>query len=159
MPTSSSGAAVSVGVYAPVEVSVVAGAGRGEAEGAGLDALAGEFGHQRDVVGGGVLVVRAALAHHVQPQRAVRHLGADVDVVRPLVDGVEELGERLPVPRQALVERGAGDVLDAFHQLDELAVVAVGTGAKPTPQLPITTVVTPCHDEGCSRLSHVAWPS
>ncbi len=32
-------------------------------------------------------------------------------------------------------------------------------GAKPTPQLPITTVVTPCHDEGCMRLSQVAWPS
>jgi hypothetical protein len=23
-------------------------------------------------------------------------------------------------------------------------------GAKPTPQLPITTVVTPCHDDGAS---------
>ena len=33
------------------------------------------------------------------------------------------------------------------------------TGAKPTPQLPMTTVVTPCHDEGASWLSQVAWPS
>ena len=33
------------------------------------------------------------------------------------------------------------------------------TGAKPTPQLPITTVVTPCHDEGVSQGSQVAWPS
>ena len=33
------------------------------------------------------------------------------------------------------------------------------TGANPTPQLLITTVVTPCHDDGWSRLSHVAWPS
>ncbi len=32
-------------------------------------------------------------------------------------------------------------------------------GAKPTPQLPITTVVTPCQDEGCIRSSQVAWPS
>ena len=29
-------------------------------------------------------------------------------------------------------------------------------GAKPTPQLPITTVVTPCQEEGWSRLSQVA---
>src|SRR5262249_4726287 len=32
-------------------------------------------------------------------------------------------------------------------------------GAKPTPQLPITTVVTPCQDEGMSRLSHTACAS
>ena len=33
------------------------------------------------------------------------------------------------------------------------------TGAKPTPQLPMTTVVTPCQADGSSRLSQVAWPS
>jgi hypothetical protein len=32
-------------------------------------------------------------------------------------------------------------------------------GAKPTPQLPMTTVVTPCPDDGPSVCSHVAWPS
>ena len=30
------------------------------------------------------------------------------------------------------------------------------TGAKPTPQLPITTVVTPCQQDGESIGSHVA---
>ena len=33
------------------------------------------------------------------------------------------------------------------------------TGAKPTPQLPITTVVTPCQQEGVSSGSHVICPS
>ncbi len=32
-------------------------------------------------------------------------------------------------------------------------------GAKPTPQLPISTVVTPCQDDGVSRGSQVACPS
>ena len=32
-------------------------------------------------------------------------------------------------------------------------------GAKPTPQLPMTSVVTPCHDDGASSESQVAWPS
>ena len=32
-------------------------------------------------------------------------------------------------------------------------------GAKPTPQLPITTVVTPCHDDGVMSGSHVTCPS
>ena len=39
------------------------------------------------------------------------------------VDVVEVLGERLPLPRQALVEGDAGDVLDALHQLDQAVVV------------------------------------
>ena len=33
------------------------------------------------------------------------------------------------------------------------------TGAKPTPQLPITTVVTPCQHVGVSSGSQVTWPS
>ena len=30
------------------------------------------------------------------------------------------------------------------------------TGANPTPQLPLTTVVTPCHDDGIMRSPHDA---
>ncbi len=33
------------------------------------------------------------------------------------------------------------------------------TGAKPTPQLPMTTVVTPCQGEGLRVGSQLAWPS
>ena len=33
------------------------------------------------------------------------------------------------------------------------------TGAKPTPQLPMTAVVTPCQLDGAMRSSQVAWPS
>ena len=80
-------------------------------------------GHRLDVLGRGHLALRAPLAHHVEAQRAVGHVGGEVDVVGAAVEGVEELGERLPRPRQALVERGAGDVLDALHQLDEAVVV------------------------------------
>ena len=41
------------------------------------------------------------------------------------LERVEVLGEGLPVPLDALGERGAGDVLDALHQLDE-PLVPVG---------------------------------
>jgi hypothetical protein len=57
------------------------------------------------------------------------------------------------------VERGAGDVLDAFHELDQERLLPGRTGAKPTPQFPITTVVTPCQLDGVSIGSHVTWPS
>ena len=44
--------------------------------------------------------------------------------VRAAVERVEVLGERLPLPLDALVQRGAGDVLDALHQLDEALLLA-----------------------------------
>ena len=58
------------------------------------------------------------------PQRNVWQLSADVGVGR--IDGVEVLAEGLPTPRNPFVQRGAGDVLDALHQLDELVL---GAGA------------------------------
>ena len=99
-------------------------AGR-EPEPAGDDALASQVGHCRDIARCGVLVVGAALAHHVEPQCSVGYLRGNVDVVGAGVDGIEELGERVPVPRKALVKRSARDVLDPFHQLDQLAVIGV----------------------------------
>ena len=104
--------------------AVVARAGRGEPQRPGGDALGGQLGHQRDVVVGGGLARCPPVAHHVQAQRAVGHLGGEVDVVRTPFEGVEVLGKRLPLPRDAFVQRGAGDVLDAFHELDE--PIAVG---------------------------------
>ncbi len=66
-----------------------------------------------------------ALAHHVGAQRGVGHLRADVERARHALERVEVLGEGLPVPLDAFGQRGAGDVLDALHQLDE-PLVRVG---------------------------------
>jgi hypothetical protein len=62
-------------------------------------------------------------------------------------------------PTDALGERGAGDVLDALHQRHEPLAIASRHGAKPTPQLPITTVVTPWIEAGMRSSSHETWPS
>jgi hypothetical protein len=37
--------------------------------------------------------------------------------------------------------------------------LAGSAGAKPTPQLPMTMVVTPCHELGVTSGSQVTWPS
>src|SRR3546814_19466101 len=58
----------------------------------------------------------------MEPQRAVGNLRGQIDVVGPVVERVEELGVGLPGPRKALVQGGAGDVLDALHQLDQALV-------------------------------------
>ena len=159
MPTSSSASAVSVGVNSPLLVRWLSVRDVVNPSAPASIASRAMPRHRVDVVGRRGFAARAALAHHVQPQRAVRHLHRDVDVERPAVERVHELGERLPVPRETFVQHRARDVLDALHQLDEPVVIAGRTGAKPTPQLPTTTVVTPCHDDGIMRSPHDAWPS
>ena len=77
----------------------------------------------------GGLVPRPALAHDVGPHRAVGDLGSDVDGESAALQGVEVLGEALPLPLDAFGESGAGDVLDALHEADE-PVVAVRTGRR-----------------------------
>ncbi len=85
----------------------------------------------------------------------MRELRAEVDGRLAVLERVEVLREGLPLPVDAFGERGAGNVFDAFHQLDQPLFLAGRTGAKPTPQLPITTVVTPWPPEGSSRSSQV----
>ena len=124
MPTSSSASAVSVGVNSPLLRAVVERARRREAERAGLDRLARERGH-RARCRRGVAVSRRAPRSPITCSRSAPcgTCTRDVDVEGPAVERVHELGERLPVPREALVQHRAGDVLDAFHQLDEPLVV------------------------------------
>ena len=123
------------------------------------DALADDVGHRGDVLGRGGIVLGSPVAHHVGADGAVGDLGPDVHRELERVQVVQVLGEALPLPGDALGEGGAGDVLDALHQADE-PVVAVGRRrANPTPQLPMTSVVTPCQLEGRSTGSQVTWPS
>ena len=94
-------------------------AGRREADRPGLDRLAHDLGHGLDLVGCRLGVLAAAVAHHVRPHGAVGDERAHVDGAGHAVELVEVLGERLPVPAHALGEGGAGDVLDALHELDQ----------------------------------------
>ncbi len=107
------------GRCAAVDRAVVVGAAGAEAGRSGDDRLAGERAHLGDVVVARGDAGEGSLAHHVDAQRVVGDLTHDVDGARAHVDRVHVVGERLPVPADALGERGAGDVLHAFHQLDE----------------------------------------
>ena len=51
-------------------------------------------------------------------------LRAQIDVARQRLEKVEVLGEGFPLPGNALVQGGAGDVFDAFHQFDQAVAVA-----------------------------------
>ena len=85
-----------------------------------------QHAHLRNLVRRRLLEPGRALAHHEDAQRAVRQLGAEIHVARLGGQRIEILAERFPRPVEALVERGAGNILDAFHQLDQaLAVLAL----------------------------------
>ena len=106
------------------DAAVVDGARGGKAERAGLNGLTGDGRHLLDVFRGGWRSRHAARAHHIHTHRRMRQLGAEVDVARQGLEKIEVFGEGLPLPGQSFVQRGAGNVLDAFHQFDQAIVIA-----------------------------------
>src|SRR6185369_4416 len=60
-----------------------------------------------------------AITQHIGTHSTVRDMGAYVNRTRHPIQRVQVLGERLPIPFQALGQRGAGYVLDTFHQADQ----------------------------------------
>ena len=96
---------------------------RGEAEGPGFHGLVDQLDHRRDVLVRGRRVVHAALAHGVMADRAVPDHAADVRALRETVHGVQVLAVRHPVPRQAVHDGVARDVLDALHELGQVRPV------------------------------------
>ncbi len=94
-----------------------------EAERAGAHRFGRQHAHLRHLFRRRFLEPGRPLAHHEHAQRPVRQLGAEIHVTRPLLERVEILAKRFPRPGQPLVERGARDVLDAFHQLDQALAI------------------------------------
>ena len=75
--------------------------------------------------------------------RAVAHHAADVDALVHPVDGFEILAVGFPVPGQSGIDGLLRDVHHGLHHLREVAPILGLKGAKVTPQLPMTTDVTP----------------
>ena len=158
MPINSS-AAVSVGVSSPLAAAVVQRARGGEAEGAGEHCLPRQVGHGRDVVGGR----RFGAAVRAGPSRAgAAHRGAAGRRGRCRVGGFRgRRGTRgssarsTPGPRAA-PRRGCPRRPPSARSAAERRQAA---RAKPTPELPMAPVVTPCQLDGASSTSQVAWPS
>ena len=55
----------------------------------------------------------------------MRHLGRDIDVITPRGDGIEVVGEAVPVPGQAFAQHDLGDVFHALHQVDQHVVLVL----------------------------------
>ena len=139
--------------------AVIEGARGREAERAGAHRLTRQRRHRLVVLGCGGIAARAALAHHINAERGMRQLRADVDVEIALRQPVHVIGETLPRPRDAGAQDRLRNILDAFHQLDQAEMIGGLQGAKPTPQLPMTAVVTPFCEDGVMSWLQVTWPS
>ena len=113
-------------VSRPVEGSA---AGR-EPERPGQQGLLDEGTHLGDVGSGRRFVGRAPVAHHEAAQWAVTDLGADVDHPGHAFECVEVFGIALPLPRDSLGHRAAGNVFDSLHQGDQPVVPIGGGGGK-----------------------------
>jgi len=120
-PMPSSG--VARGHEVAVRRLVRVGARGGEAERAALQRLDGEVAHLRNVVRGRRFAPDRAVAHHVNAQRQVRDLRADVDRAWAPIEFVHVLWEGLPLPVQPGGEHRIGDFLDALHQVHQRAMM------------------------------------
>ena len=133
---------------------------RREAKRANRDRLGGQLAHQRQVLGRSPVRGRPRAGPSRTPA-AASAAGTPPRRCRACPRrGRRGIREGLPRPRQAVDHDDAGDVLDAGHHVDQRRRgPRRGTGANPTPQLPITAVVTPCAEDGVIRSDQMAWPS
>ena len=90
-----------------------------EPQGTGLDRLAGQRAHLRNVLGRRRLAGCSTIAHDEHAQGGVWHLGGDVHVELPLRQAIHVIGKARPVPRQAGGHDDLGDVLHPLHQLHQ----------------------------------------
>ena len=96
---------------------------------AGLDRLVAELGaHRGDLLRGGLAADRVG-AHHVAADRAVpdEEAGVHRDLA---VEPVEVLAEGLPLPVDALLERGERHALDLGHHPAQVVGVAGAAAAR-----------------------------
>src|SRR5882724_551581 len=98
-----------------------------EADGAGLQPAPQLGFHGAEIVLGRRLL-EGALAHDIGAQRGVAKVARVVDAFGEPVDGVEELGEGLPLPLDARFHRLQRDVLRALEIADHEVPVFLGAG-------------------------------
>ena len=77
-----------------------------------------------------------AFAHNVEAQCRVGHLRADIECVRHGLERGHILGKGFPVEAHTFGQDGAGNILDAFHQVDQEIAGAGPHGGETYPAVP-----------------------
>jgi hypothetical protein len=99
--------------------AMVEGARGREAERSGPHGIARKCRHGLVILRRRRLAARAALAHHIDAQCGVRQLRADVHVEVALREPIHVVRKAFPGPGQSCAQHRLGNILDAFHQLNQ----------------------------------------
>ena len=115
--------------------------------------------HAADLVVGRFPLV-ARLAHDVEPHRGVTDVARVVEQRAALLDRVEVLREGLEVSQGTPSNSVSGAMSSTCWSVRTSSSRCSGrTGAIENPQLPATTLVTPCQHDGVSAGSQNTWAS
>jgi len=117
--------------------------GAGHAKRAGLDGFLRQPPQLGQVMFRGRLQINAPDTHDEHAQRSMRQLRREIDIGMALLDGIEIFRKALSVPGQFSAITAPG-----ISSIPSISATAISCwswriGAKPTPQLPITGMVTP----------------
>ena len=96
---------------------MVVGAAGGKACGTRRQRLAQELLHTGTVVSCGRLLPCSALAHDEKAQAVVRHQRHKIEAVAHRAERIGVVGKARPAPLHAFGQHGAGNLLDALHEL------------------------------------------
>ena len=107
----------------------------GKPNGTRLNPFPHQFGHRLDLGPRRRVVGVTALAHHVGAHRAVGHLGRHVDRSGHGFQRIQILGKTLPLPVDTLGQCRPGNILYAFHQLDQKVTIFGFNRCKPDPAI------------------------
>ena len=118
---------------APVRTTVHSNARGAKANRARLDRLFHDPRHLGEILPRRPFVGFGATAQHISPHGAMRDVRGDVDRVLSAIKEIEVVGVALPTPRDADVERRAGNVLDPFGDCDQPVLAALAHGRKTNP--------------------------
>src|SRR5260370_8402844 len=98
--------------------------------------VARERRHRAVILRRGRVAVRAAFTHDIDAQRRVRQLRANVYVEIALRQPVHVVRETFPRPGYARAKHWLRDILDAFHQLNQLDVISWTAGGETDAAIP-----------------------
>ncbi len=102
---------------------MVEGARGREAQRASPHGVARQRSHCAIILRRRGIAARAALAHHIDAQCGMRQLRADVDVEVALRQPIHVIRKAFPCPGQSGAQHRLGNILDAFHQLNQPLMV------------------------------------
>ena len=106
------------------------GTGCRKAQRTGIQSFLDDSRHPGDLCLSRRLIGRTPITHDVGTHRAVGHLRGHIHRSVQLLQSIQILGKRLPIPGHALGQSAPGNIFNAFHQTDQPLLPVGRSGRK-----------------------------